>query len=100
MESRRKRTIQPVAVAASAQATACRAKPSRQTVRSAGAWRRTATSPYRQGPQRPKDRAMSIEAACQALRTGKVLELSSGGATRSVEVHAVGYTRQGHSLMR
>jgi hypothetical protein len=43
---------------------------------------------------------MSIDAACQALRTGKVLELSYGGAMRSVEVHAVGYTRQGHSLMR
>ncbi len=43
---------------------------------------------------------MLIDTACQALRTRKVLELSYDGYSRSVEVHAVGWTAAGHAVMR
>ena len=43
---------------------------------------------------------MLIDTACQALRTRKVLELSYDGFNRAVEVHAVGWTRAGHPIMR
>src|SRR5665213_3046917 len=43
---------------------------------------------------------MWIETAIDALRQGKVLELRYDGFSRFVEVHAVGYSRVGHALMR
>ena len=43
---------------------------------------------------------MLIDTACQALRTRKVLELSYDGYSRSVEVHAVGWSKEGHAVMR
>lgn len=42
---------------------------------------------------------MISDVACQALRTGKVLELSYDGFNRSVEVHAVGMSRAGIPIM-
>lgn len=43
---------------------------------------------------------MWIDTASQALRSGKVLELRYDGWIRCVEVHAVGYARDGNALMR
>lgn len=43
---------------------------------------------------------MLIDAAKDALRQGKVLELHRAGLSRFVEVHAVGYTREGRPIMR
>jgi hypothetical protein len=43
---------------------------------------------------------MLINTACQALRAGKVLELRYDGFSRSIEVHACGYTKQGHPVLR
>jgi hypothetical protein len=43
---------------------------------------------------------MLIDAAKDALRQGKVLELRHAGLGRFVEVHAVGYSREGHPVMR
>jgi hypothetical protein len=43
---------------------------------------------------------MLIDTACKALREGKVLELRYDGFHRSVEVHACGYTKQGHAILR
>lgn len=43
---------------------------------------------------------MLIEQACNALRTGKVLNLQYDGFMRRVEVHAVGYTKAGVAIMR
>ena len=43
---------------------------------------------------------MWIETACEALRRRKVLELSYGGFSRSIEVHAVGWTKLGHAVLR
>jgi hypothetical protein len=43
---------------------------------------------------------MWIETASEALRKGKVLELQYDGYSRCVEVHAVGYSKPGHPLMR
>jgi hypothetical protein len=43
---------------------------------------------------------MLIDAAKDALRQGKVLELRHDGLSRFVEVHAVGYSREGHPIMR
>lgn len=43
---------------------------------------------------------MLIETACRALREGKLLELRYNGYSRCVEVHACGYTKQGHAIIR
>ncbi|WP_075575015.1 hypothetical protein [Lysobacter antibioticus] len=43
---------------------------------------------------------MWIDIACEALRVGKVLELRYDGYNRCVEVHAVGYSRANHAVMR
>lgn len=43
---------------------------------------------------------MWVKTACEALRSGKVLELRYDGLSRRVEVHAVGYSRDGNPLMR
>jgi hypothetical protein len=43
---------------------------------------------------------MLIDVAKDALRQGKVLELRSDGVSRYLEVHAVGFSREGHAIMR
>lgn len=43
---------------------------------------------------------MLIDTASQALRQGRVLELRYDGYSRAVEVHACGYTKQGHAVLR
>jgi hypothetical protein len=43
---------------------------------------------------------MLIDVAKDALRQGKILELRYDGFSRYVEVHALGYNRDGHVLMR
>ena len=43
---------------------------------------------------------MLIDTACQALRQGKTLELRYDGYSRALEVHACGYTKQGHAVLR
>lgn len=43
---------------------------------------------------------MDTQTACEALRTARCLEIRYDGYTRIVEVHAVGYSTEGHALMR
>lgn len=43
---------------------------------------------------------MWTEIACRALRDGKLLDLHYETFSRSVEVHCVGRTRHGHSVIR
>jgi hypothetical protein len=43
---------------------------------------------------------MLIDTARDALRQGKVLELRQDGLSRFVEVHSLGYGREGHAIMR
>lgn len=43
---------------------------------------------------------MRPELACQALRERKCLELRYEGWSRTVEVHAVGYTKENNAIMR
>ena len=43
---------------------------------------------------------MRVELACQALREQKRLELTYDGWSRTVEVHAVGFTKQNRAVMR
>src|SRR5882757_275924 len=43
---------------------------------------------------------MWTQVACDALRSGHVLELRYGGYSRSVEVHAVGFTKEDNPVMR
>jgi hypothetical protein len=43
---------------------------------------------------------MLIEIARDALRQGKVLELSYGEFSRGLEVHTVGWTSNGHPVVR
>lgn len=51
-------------------------------------------------PDSAKSGPMWIETASEALRKAKVLELRYDGVSRQVEVHAVGYTKAGHPIMR
>lgn len=43
---------------------------------------------------------MWAQTACEALRTGLVLQLQYDGYSRAVEVHAVGYSKEGNGIMR
>src|ERR1700681_1158623 len=43
---------------------------------------------------------MWVQVACEALRSGHVLELRYDGYSRSVEVHAVGFTKDDNPIMR
>jgi hypothetical protein len=43
---------------------------------------------------------MWTNTAAEALRLGKALELRYSGFSRFVEVHAVGYSAEGHGLLR
>ena len=43
---------------------------------------------------------MYVQVACDALRSGKCLEIRYDGYTRVVEVHAAGYTDDGNAVMR
>lgn len=43
---------------------------------------------------------MWSQTACEALRSGHVLQLRYDGYTRDVEVHAVGQTKEGNDVMR
>jgi hypothetical protein len=43
---------------------------------------------------------MRVEFACQAVRERRCLELRYDGWSRTVEVHAVGYSSEGNSIMR
>jgi|SRR5882757_8973180 hypothetical protein len=43
---------------------------------------------------------MLVQTACEALRSGHVLELQYDGFSRCVEVHAVGFTKDDHPIMR
>jgi hypothetical protein len=43
---------------------------------------------------------MLTQTACEALRSGHVLELQYDGYSRMVEVHAVGFTNDDNAVMR
>jgi hypothetical protein len=43
---------------------------------------------------------MFVQTACEALRSGHVLELQYDGFSRLVEVHAVGFTKEENPVMR
>jgi hypothetical protein len=43
---------------------------------------------------------MSVQTACEALRSGHVLELQYDGYSRLVEVHAVGFSEEDNPIMR
>jgi hypothetical protein len=43
---------------------------------------------------------MLVQTACEALRSGHVLELQYDGYSRLVEVHAVRFTEQDNPVMR
>lgn len=43
---------------------------------------------------------MRPELPCEALRLGRCLEVRYDGYVRIVEVHVVGFSRDGHGLMR
>jgi hypothetical protein len=43
---------------------------------------------------------MWIDTACEALRHRRVLELRYDGFSRAIEVHAVGYSKAGHPVLR
>jgi hypothetical protein len=41
-----------------------------------------------------------VQTACDALRSGHILQLRYDGYTRDVEVHAVGFTKENNAVMR
>ena len=43
---------------------------------------------------------MSTQTACEALRSGHILELRYDGYSRMVEVHDVGFTKDDNAIMR
>lgn len=43
---------------------------------------------------------MILNTPCEALRSGQCLELRYDGFVRVIEVHAVGFTRDGNGIMR
>lgn len=43
---------------------------------------------------------MWTQTACEALRSGHVLQVQYDGYTRDVEVHAVGFTKDDNPVMR
>lgn len=43
---------------------------------------------------------MWVQVACEALRSGHVLEVRYDGYARMVEVHAVGFTNEDNPIMR
>jgi len=43
---------------------------------------------------------MSVQTACEALRSGHALELQYDGYSRLVEVHSVGFTADDDPIMR
>jgi hypothetical protein len=43
---------------------------------------------------------MWVQTACDALRSGHILQLQYDGYIRDVEVHAVGYTKDDNAIMR
>jgi hypothetical protein len=43
---------------------------------------------------------MWTQTACEALRSGHVLQIQYDGYTRDVEVHAVGFTKDDNPVMR
>ena len=43
---------------------------------------------------------MNTGTPCEALKTGMCLEIRYDGFVRIVEVHAVGFSEEGHALMR
>jgi hypothetical protein len=62
---------------------------------------------FQRTPMRPKlnpsrhhnwEIVMWVQVACEALRSGHVLELRYDGYVRMVEVHAVGFTREDNHL--
>jgi hypothetical protein len=43
---------------------------------------------------------MLVQTACEALRSGHVLELQYDGYSRLIEVHAVGFTKDDNAVMK
>ena len=43
---------------------------------------------------------MRIEEACEALASGKCIEVKYDGLSRIIEIHAVGYSTAGNAVMR
>jgi hypothetical protein len=43
---------------------------------------------------------MLTQTACEALRSGHILQLQYDGYTRDVEVHAVGFTKDDNPVLR
>jgi hypothetical protein len=44
--------------------------------------------------------AVVHQTACESLRAGKLLSVMYDGYSRAVEVHAVGVSKAGHTIMR